>query len=110
MIPAPIRRAGQLRAENGRPSTNLQIARTAVPGTGIISVFENLCDECQTLHDFERDCMAIATSAPMNMAGNSWPTIASAIASDRAYGFNTLISLPTVVSVPKLKYVSFAVI
>jgi hypothetical protein len=61
-------------------------------------------------HDFARDCIAMATNAPMNMAGNSWPTIASAIVNDRAYGFNTLISLPTVVSVPKLKYVSFAVI
>ena len=33
-----------------------------------------------------RDCIAMATSAPMRVAGKSWPTMASAMVSERAKG------------------------
>jgi len=53
--------------------------------------------------------MAMATRAPIRVAGKSWPTMASAIVSERANGCSGVILLPTVVSVPKLKYISFDV-
>jgi len=47
--------------------------------------------------------MAMATSAPMKIAGNNWPTMASAMESERAIGDTGVISPPTVVRMLKLK-------
>jgi hypothetical protein len=55
---------------------------------------------CQELG---RDCMAMATRAPIRIAGKSWPTMASAVVSERANGETGMMSLPMVVSVAKLK-------
>ncbi len=52
--------------------------------------------------DFGRDCMAMATKAPIKIAGKSRPTEDSAIVSERAIGLTGLMSLPRVVSVVKL--------
>lgn len=53
--------------------------------------------------DFAPDRSAIATSAPISVAGKSCPTTASAMVSDRANGSSGAIVLPTVVRVAKLK-------
>src|SRR5208282_5019072 len=53
--------------------------------------------------DLGCDCMAMATRAPIRMAGKSWPQTASAMVSARAKGSAGAISLPTVVRVQKLK-------
>ena len=52
--------------------------------------------------DFGRDCMAMATKAPIKIAGKSRPTEDSAMVSERAIGLTGLMSLPRVVSVVKL--------
>jgi hypothetical protein len=63
----------------------------------------NWPDPDKTRQEFGRGCMAIATSAPIRMAGKSRPTIASAVVSERANGDTGVMSLPMVVSVAKLK-------
>ena len=57
-------------------------------------------------HEFARGCMAIATSAPIRIAGKSCPTIASAVVIERANGSIGAMSLPIVVSVAKPKHVT----
>jgi hypothetical protein len=66
------------------------------------------CTNLRPAHEFARGCIAIATSAPIKIAGKSCPTIASAVVIERANGSIGVISLPIVVSVAKLKYVIFA--
>ena len=85
-------------------SSDFVVASVAMPRLPAFPDFSlQNCEPFPTAdQDFGRDCMAMATKAPIKIAGKSRPTEDSAMVSERAIGLTGLMSLPKVVIVAKL--------